>query len=99
MIFSGFEDDQWTVSLSGPPFHNVALDEVHEMVVSRRLKQMTSRPSCFRTVELAGFIAYMYRVMLKFEYFLCASISMQFTLSYRGLMSCSHYLLTWACLS
>ena len=36
---------------------------------------MTSRPSYFRTVELAGFMAYMDRVMLKFEYFLCVSIS------------------------
>ncbi len=50
---------EWTASLTGRPHHNVALDEAHEMVINRRLKQITSRASHFRTVELADFMAYL----------------------------------------
>ena len=44
------------VSRQGP-FHSLALDEAHESIVNRKLKQITTRPSHFRMVELADFMA------------------------------------------
>ena len=32
-------EGKWTVSLKGNPYHNLALDEGHECVINRRLKQ------------------------------------------------------------
>ena len=52
-------EGKWTVSLKGKPYHNLAIDEGHECVINRRLKQITSRPSHFRTVQLADFMAYL----------------------------------------
>ena len=52
-------EGQWTVSLKGRPYHNVALNEAYECVINRRLKQITARPSHFRTVQLADFMAYL----------------------------------------
>lgn len=62
-----FKDGQWTCSMYGNPYHNLALDEAHECVINRRLKSITSRPSTFRTVELAGFLAYADKVVLGVE--------------------------------
>ena len=45
------------------PFHNVALDEGHEMIMNKRLKELTSRPSENRTVTLANFMAYLDKFM------------------------------------
>ena len=56
-------DGQWTVSVKGRPYHNLALDEAHECIVNRKLKQITTRPSYFRMVELADFIAYLDQVV------------------------------------
>ena len=53
----------WTVSVKGRPHdHNFALDEAHETVINLRLKIITSRPSHFRTVELANFMSYLDKV-------------------------------------
>lgn len=62
-ILSYFIKGEWTLSISGKPFHNVALDEGHEMVINRRLKELTSRPSEYRTVTLANFMAYLDKFM------------------------------------
>ena len=50
---------EWTVSYKGNPYHNLAIDEVHECCINRRLKQNTFRPSYYRTVQLADFMAYL----------------------------------------
>ena len=52
-----FKDGQWTMSVKGRPYHNLALDEAHECIINRKLKQITTRPSHFRMVELANFMA------------------------------------------
>ena len=54
-------DGRWTVhvSLKGNLYHNLALDEGHECFINRRLKQITSCPSHFRTEQLADFMAYL----------------------------------------
>ena len=54
-----FVHGQWTVSVRGRPYHNLALDEAHESIKNRKLKQITTRPSHFRMVELADFMAYL----------------------------------------
>jgi hypothetical protein len=54
-----FYKGQWTMSILGRKFHNVALDEGHEGVINKRLKQLTSRSSEYRTVTLSDFMAYL----------------------------------------
>lgn len=54
-----FKKGQWTVSVKGRPFHSLALDEAHECIINRKLKQITTRPSHFRMVELSDFMAYL----------------------------------------
>ena len=50
----------WAVDyVKGRPYHNLALDEAHECSINRKLKQITTRPSYFRMVELANFMAYL----------------------------------------
>ena len=58
-VLQQFKDGQWTVSVKGRPYHNIALDEAHECIINRKLKQITTRPSYFRMVELADFMAYL----------------------------------------
>ena len=36
-----FQDGQWTMSVKGRPYHNLALDEAHECIINRKLKQIT----------------------------------------------------------
>ena len=62
-------EGKWTVSLKGKPYHNLAIDEGHECVINRRLKQITSRPSHFRTVQLADFMAYLDVILYGVESF------------------------------
>ena len=57
----------WTVSLKGNKYHNQAIDESHESQINKTLKEMTTRPSHFRTVELANFMAYMEPVVSSFS--------------------------------
>ena len=51
------------------PYSNLAIDEAHESVINRRLNQITSRPSAFRTVELADFMSYLDVILVNFEAF------------------------------
>ena len=62
-----FLDGEWTVSVKGRTYHNLALDEAHESVINLRLKAITARPSHFRTVELSNFMSYLDRVVRGFE--------------------------------
>ena len=62
-----FVHGQWTVSVKGRQFHNLALDEAHECIINKNLKSITTRPSHFRMVELANFMAYLDVVMNGFE--------------------------------
>ena len=58
-----FINGEWTCSVRGRPYHNLAIDEAHECIINNRVKNITSRPSHFRTVELADFIAYADRIV------------------------------------
>ena len=58
-IIDHFLNGEWTVSVKGKPFHNQAMDEAHETIINRKLKQITTRPSHFRMVNLADFMAYL----------------------------------------
>ena len=62
-LLSHFRRGEWTVSIGGRPFHNVALDEGHEMIINKCLKELTSRPSEYRTVTLANLMAYLDKFM------------------------------------
>ena len=62
-----FKRGQWTVSVKGRPFHNLALDEAHECIINRKLKQITTRPSHFRMVDLSDFMAYLDQVVSGLE--------------------------------
>ena len=62
-ILQQFLNGGWTVSVKGRPHHNFALDEAHETIINLRLKTITSRPSHFRTVELANFMSYLDKVV------------------------------------
>ncbi len=68
-IIRHFLQGEWTTSLKGHKFRNLALDEAHESVINLRLKQITSRPSHFRTVELSNFMAYLDKVVNGCEHF------------------------------
>ncbi len=58
-IRNHFLNGEWTISITANPFHNVALDEGHEQIINKRLKELTTRPSEYRTVTLANFMAYL----------------------------------------
>ena len=58
-----FINGEWTCSVRGRPYHNLAIDEAHKCVINNRVKSITSRPSHSRTVELADFIAYTERIV------------------------------------
>ena len=56
-VLDAFKRGEWSVSITGKPFKNVAIDECHEMHTNKNTKINTSRPSIFRTVVLAPFYA------------------------------------------
>ena len=58
-----FINGEWICSVQGRPYHNLAIDEARECIINNRVKNVTSRPSHFRTVELADFIAYADRIV------------------------------------
>ena len=64
-ILKQFKDGQSTVTVKGRPNHNLALDEAHECIINRKLEQnlITTRPSYFRMVKLADFMAYLDQVV------------------------------------
>ena len=66
-VIDYFMNGQWTVSAKGRPFHNLALDEAHECIINRKLKQITTRASHFRMVELSDFMAYLDEVVTGLE--------------------------------
>ena len=66
-VIDYFKNGQWTVSVKGRPFHNVALDEAHECIINRKLKQITTRASYFRMVELSDFMVYLDEVVTGLE--------------------------------
>ena len=77
-------DGKWTVSLKGNPYHNLALDEGHECFINRRLKQITSYPSHFRTVQLANFMAYLDIVLRGIENYICKNKGLSTDKNRRG---------------
>ena len=68
---SYFCNGEWTVSYSGRPYHNLALDEAHECVINCRLKQITSWPSYFRLVELSNFARGKLLSVFHYKCFVC----------------------------
>ena len=62
IVIHTLKNGQWTVSIKARPFHNLALDEAHECIVNRKLKQIT-----IPLVELADFMAYLDSVMSGIE--------------------------------
>ena len=62
-IIQQFEQGHWTASKLGVPFHNQALDELHETKINCGLKQVVSRPPYFQVVELSNFLAYLENVV------------------------------------
>ena len=58
-VLDNFKNGEWTLSYKGRPYHSLALDEAQECIVNRKLKQITTRPSHFRMVEMADFMAYL----------------------------------------
>ena len=66
-VLDVFRNGEWTVSLKGNKFNNLAIDEAHECLINRKLKERTTRPSEFRTVQLSNFMAYLDNVLEKFE--------------------------------
>ena len=58
---------EWILNKTGRPFHSVALDEGHEQIINKRLKELTTRPSEYRTVTLANFMAYLDKFLKLFQ--------------------------------
>ena len=54
-VIDHFMKGQWTVSVKGRLFHNLALKEAHECITNRKVKQITTMASHFRMVELSDF--------------------------------------------
>ena len=69
-VITSFQQGEWTVSQKNRPYHNIAIDEAHECIINLRLKTITARPSHFRTVELANFMAYLDIIVAGFEEFI-----------------------------
>ena len=65
-IIQQFEQGHWTASKLGVPFHNQALDKLHETEINCGIKQVVSRPSHFQVVELSIFLAYLENVVSSF---------------------------------
>ena len=77
-------DGKWTVSIKGNAYHNLAIDEGHECLINRRLKQITSRPSHFRTVQLADFMAYLDVLLRGVEHYVSRNKAMVTDKNRRG---------------
>ena len=66
-ISEKFHAGHWVLSKTGRAFHSVALDEGHEQIINKRLKELTNRPSEYRTVTLANFMAYLDKFLTLFQ--------------------------------
>ena len=62
-----FYHGEWILNKTGRRFHSVALDEGHEQIINKRLKELTTRPSEYRTVTLANFMAYLDKFLKLFQ--------------------------------
>ena len=58
---------EWILNKTGRSFHSVALDEGHEQIINKRLKELTTQPSEYRTVTLANFMAYLDKFLKLFQ--------------------------------
>ena len=54
-ILSEFEQDQFTVSISGRSLHDVAVDESHEMLINKGIKGAVVRPSALHLRQTAKY--------------------------------------------
>ena len=64
-----FEKGEWTTSVKGRPYHNLALDEAHECLINRKLKELARNPNECNTVTIANFIAYLDKYLDKLQAF------------------------------
>lgn len=62
-VLQRFLNGEWTVSVKGRSYHNIAFDEAHKSIINLCLKTITSRPSHFRTVELSNFMSYLDKIV------------------------------------
>ena len=61
-VLCAFMRGEWTVSATGSPYHSQAMDEAHESLVNKSTKDLTTRPTIYRIVELANFMAVLSKV-------------------------------------
>ena len=57
-VLQSFMDGNWIVSAKGNKYHSFAMDEAHESMINKSLKEITTRPCFNRVVNLANFYAY-----------------------------------------
>ena len=64
-IVTRFKEGEWTTSVKGRPYHNLALDGANECLINRKLKELTRNANEFNTVTLANFIAFLEQFLEK----------------------------------
>ena len=62
-VLSHLKSGGFTVSITGRPWHSVAIDEAHEMLVNKDLKQAIVRPSREYLTRMATFFPYRSQAM------------------------------------
>ena len=62
-VLGAFLRGEWTVSAKGIPFHSQAMDEAHESLVNKSTKDLTTKPTLYRIVELSNFMAVVNKVI------------------------------------
>ena len=61
-VLSAFLKGEWTVSVTGKPYHSQAMDEAHESMINKSTKDLTTRPTLYRLIELENFSAVLTKV-------------------------------------
>ena len=61
-VLNAFLCGEWTVSAKSIPYHSQAMDEAHESMVNKS-KDLTTRPTLYRIVELSNFMAVLNHVV------------------------------------
>ena len=61
-VLAAFMRGEWTVSATGNPYHNQGMDEAHESLINKSTKDLTTRPTIYRIVELANFMAVLRKI-------------------------------------
>jgi hypothetical protein len=64
-----FESGQWTMTVKGSAYHNLALDEAHECLINRKLQELVRNPNEHNTVVLADFMAFLEQFLTKLKSF------------------------------